>query len=256
MKPFDVVALKEALPQEGLAVGEVGTIVDELPDGFVLVEFCDNRGQTLAMPALCLSQLVPYKAKELRIDKDLLLNGGARRDLSGVDLAGYDLTKVDLNRANLQGADLWGACLYLAQLSHANLSGANLKGADLKRADLVSANLSGANLSGADLRGAVLVDTNLSEVNLGEADLTEYRDYSSGAGRNSFRTIIFDTYLTGANLSGTSFTGAKVNNTMFESNKGISAEVRADLIDRGATFRDSPGSGNRADAPVPAGHRS
>lgn len=54
-----VVALLEDLPSEGLARGQVGSIVGEWAPGVYEVEFCDNDGKTYAMVALKAEQLMP-----------------------------------------------------------------------------------------------------------------------------------------------------------------------------------------------------
>lgn len=54
MRLHDVVATLEDLPEAHLAKGQVGTIVDELDDGFVLVEFSDVDGVAYAIePVSC-----------------------------------------------------------------------------------------------------------------------------------------------------------------------------------------------------------
>lgn len=59
MKPnqFDVVALLEDLPQQGLLRGQVGTVVDVF-DGAVEVEFSDDEGRTYAELSLTPAQLL------------------------------------------------------------------------------------------------------------------------------------------------------------------------------------------------------
>ncbi|PAO03343.1 DUF4926 domain-containing protein [Enterobacter cloacae] len=59
---LDVVVLGEDLPNEGLVKGAVGTIVMvfDTPTLGYLVEFCDEEGRTLAMPALLPAQLKSY----------------------------------------------------------------------------------------------------------------------------------------------------------------------------------------------------
>ena len=58
IKPYDVVALTEDLPQHGLVRGQVGTIVEQYaPDAFE-VEFTDPQGRAYAMLALHPSQLL------------------------------------------------------------------------------------------------------------------------------------------------------------------------------------------------------
>ena len=59
---LDVVVLGEDLPDEGLVKGAVGTIVMvfDTPTLGYLVEFCDEEGRTIAMPALLPAQLKGY----------------------------------------------------------------------------------------------------------------------------------------------------------------------------------------------------
>lgn len=56
---LDVVVLAEDLPDEGLTKGMTGTIVMifSAPTLGYLVEFCDEEGRTIAMPALLPEQL-------------------------------------------------------------------------------------------------------------------------------------------------------------------------------------------------------
>jgi hypothetical protein len=53
-----VVALVEALPQEGLVRGQVGTVVENWAPGVYEVEFFDDNGRTYAMVALKAEQLI------------------------------------------------------------------------------------------------------------------------------------------------------------------------------------------------------
>ena len=56
VKLLDVIALLQARPQDGLALGQVGTVVEVYsPDAFE-VEFLDSQGRTIA--------LVPVKRSE------------------------------------------------------------------------------------------------------------------------------------------------------------------------------------------------
>ena len=59
---LDVVVLGEDLPDEGLVQGTIGTIVMvfDTPTRGYLVEFCDEEGRTIAMPALLPAQLKSY----------------------------------------------------------------------------------------------------------------------------------------------------------------------------------------------------
>jgi hypothetical protein len=52
VKLLDVVALLEDRPKDGLASGQVGTVVEvHSPDGFE-VEFLDSQGRTIALVTL------------------------------------------------------------------------------------------------------------------------------------------------------------------------------------------------------------
>ena len=52
LKLLDVVALLKNLPEHRLVVGQVGTIVEILDKNNCLVEFCNNKGETIAMVSL------------------------------------------------------------------------------------------------------------------------------------------------------------------------------------------------------------
>jgi uncharacterized protein YjbI with pentapeptide repeats len=93
-----------------------------------------------------------------RLVWEIVNQGGADRDLSGVNLSDAHLFEVYLHRADLSMANLEGADLRLADLSEAclhqaDLSGANLRGADLRWTDL----------SGAYLTGAIVTDARLAK---------------------------------------------------------------------------------------------
>jgi hypothetical protein len=141
-------------------------------------------------------------AKEagLVIETDL-----AGAQLRGASLSGLDLSGVDLSAANLRGADLTDAELSEANLSDTKLGGADLSGADLgsanlRHADLHRASLALANLSGADLTHANLRDTNLSQTNLN---------------------------------------GVHVQGALFSHNTGLSDDVRAALVEKGAVVEEA-----------------
>ena len=59
IKLLDVVALTEALPDEGLRRGEVGTVVDQWKDGVFEVEFSDvSTGEAYAFAAVPAEKLM------------------------------------------------------------------------------------------------------------------------------------------------------------------------------------------------------
>lgn len=58
IKLLDVVALTEALPDEGLRRGEVGTVVEQWADGIFEVEFSDDTGAAYAFAAVPAEKLM------------------------------------------------------------------------------------------------------------------------------------------------------------------------------------------------------
>lgn len=63
---LDVVALLRDVPDERLLRGQVGTIVEELTDDTVLVEFADDEGQTYALAALPVRDLLVLRYEPAR----------------------------------------------------------------------------------------------------------------------------------------------------------------------------------------------
>ena len=61
MKLLDVVATLEDIPAAHLAKGQVGTIVDELVEGVVLVEFADLGGIAYALEPIQMSKLIELR---------------------------------------------------------------------------------------------------------------------------------------------------------------------------------------------------
>ncbi|MEL7039620.1 MAG: pentapeptide repeat-containing protein [Cyanobacteria bacterium J06592_8] len=160
--------------------------------------------------------------------------------VTGVDERKLLVHKIRNNQSNkklnLTGANLTGANLTEADLSQADLTGANLAKADLSQADLTGANLTKAKFTQADLFSANLFFANFSEADLSEACLAE----SCFEGANLFFANLSGADLTGADLSGVDFSSSQVINTKFSSNSlGITAELKQNLIKRGAIFEDS-----------------
>lgn len=55
---LDVVALLDAYPAASLALGQVGTVVEELDETTALVEFADEEGRAYAIEPLPRSRLL------------------------------------------------------------------------------------------------------------------------------------------------------------------------------------------------------
>jgi len=61
VKLLDVVALLDDKPSEGLAAGQVGTVVEVLAPGVFEVEFLDTEGRTRALAELKREELLVLK---------------------------------------------------------------------------------------------------------------------------------------------------------------------------------------------------
>lgn len=140
-------------------------------------------------------------AKIAGLDPQIDLAGGnfLATELSSVELSGANLTHSNFRGANLTDADLSEAILNYTRFSGADLSGAYLGNANLQQADFYRSSLALANLIGADLRGANLQDVNLTQTNL---------------------------------------SGALVTGTQFGNNEGMTPEIKANLLERGAIFSE------------------
>jgi len=134
----------------------------------------------------------------------------SEQDLSSQDLSNKNFSHHNLTRTNLNGSDLSNCCLNGANLQDAHIHGANLTYATLCGAKLPNAKLNGADLRWADLTGA----------DLGEADLR----------RCNFRD---------AKLRNTNLSGAKVQGALFQSCEGLTEDLKHDLKNRGAIFKDT-----------------
>ncbi|MDJ0660103.1 MAG: pentapeptide repeat-containing protein [Crocosphaera sp.] len=138
-------------------------------------------------------------AKIAELDPQIDLAGGnfLATELSAIELSGANLTHSNFRGANLTDADLSEAVLNYARFSGADLSGAYLGNANLQQGDFYRSSLALANLIGTDLRGANLQDANLSQTNL---------------------------------------SGALVKGCQFGNNEGMTPEIKANLLERGAVF--------------------
>ncbi|MFN0194488.1 MAG: DUF4926 domain-containing protein [Aestuariivirga sp.] len=58
VKNLDVVALLADLPAAKLSRGQVGTVVEDLGSGNVLVEFSDDEGKTYALTPVAASKVL------------------------------------------------------------------------------------------------------------------------------------------------------------------------------------------------------
>ena len=61
VKLSDVVALLVDKPEEGLVVGQVGTVVEVLAPDVYEVEFLDSKGKTIALTELKRSEVLVLK---------------------------------------------------------------------------------------------------------------------------------------------------------------------------------------------------
>lgn len=139
--------------------------------------------------------------------------------------------KLSLREANLYNADL-----HDANLHDADLRDADLRDADLRDANLIEADLSGANLERAKLTNAHLLNADLSEANLCSARIRE----AKLEGANLSKANLSGARLNDAKLVGTNLDNAVLTNTRFGNNLGLGDTTKADMIERGAIFEDSP----------------
>ena len=58
---LDVVAITADLPERGLYIGQVGTVVETLAPGVFEVEFSDDEGRTYASTSLEADQLLALR---------------------------------------------------------------------------------------------------------------------------------------------------------------------------------------------------
>ena len=61
MKMLDVVATLRECPEQHVAKGQVGTVVEELDSDHVLVEFADLNGVAYAISPMPVGQLIELK---------------------------------------------------------------------------------------------------------------------------------------------------------------------------------------------------
>jgi len=66
MQLLDVVALIEDMPAESLVRGQVGTIVEDLSEAVVLVEFADLRGAAYAITPVPVAHLLRLRYEPLK----------------------------------------------------------------------------------------------------------------------------------------------------------------------------------------------
>lgn len=145
-----------------------------------------------------------------------------RVDLEGVAAPNADLSRVRLERAKLDRANFEGTQLDGADLRRANLRGANLRGANLRSAEMNGADLNGADLSGADLSNAKLNDAYLENAILHNTDF-------------SFADLRY-AQLGGAELDGAELRHASVEETQFNSGKGLPEGTKRWCRELGAKF--------------------
>lgn len=67
IKVLDVVALTEDRAEDGLARGQVGTVVEQLAPGMFEVEFSDDEGRTYATASVPAEQLLVLRYRPQRV---------------------------------------------------------------------------------------------------------------------------------------------------------------------------------------------
>ena len=135
-----------------------------------------------------------------------LANLNVKQDFAEADLSETNLDGLDLKKANFKSTSFWKASLKGANLREAILVRVNLRDANLRDAILVRANLQNADLQNANLNGVDLQDADLNGADLSHAQL----------------------------VGTTNLLSAKVVNTRFKNNNGISKNFELELIRNGA----------------------
>ena len=164
---------------------------------------------------------------------DIVTNGGADRDLDGLDFA----------RADLAGADLSDCVFTNSTLANANLERANLSGSDLRQADLTGTSLRWVNLHDVQMDDTTQIADkwrevwnivnqveerdNLNDVDLSYTDLTKL-DLSGQSliQANLTYAILRDTSIIGANVSAADFSLADLRGTRLNDATVIDAKWR------------------------------
>lgn len=211
--------------------------LNELKELFLLGELGEVGGFPVREVRFLTEEEEKRVKEKLRfVERFLITKGIEQREinLQGTDLREANLQKAYLKGACLQQVYLGGAYLQQAKLQKANLQGADLRGADLRGANLKGANLQGAYLQRAYLRGASLQQANLEQSNLRRANLRG----ADLKGANLQQAYLRGTDLKRAYLQGANLQQANLQFAQFGHNQGISKEVKADLIQRGAIFHD------------------
>ncbi len=67
IKVLDVVALTEDRAEDGLARGQVGTVVEQLAPGMFEVEFSDDEGRTYATASVPAEHLLVLRYRPQRV---------------------------------------------------------------------------------------------------------------------------------------------------------------------------------------------
>ena len=139
-------------------------------------------------------------------NRQAIIDGSIKLDLSGAVLRGAVLDSVNLFGVDLKGADLSNADLGLANLGNTDLTETKLTDAILYGVNFGYSILNGTNLCRADLNGANFIDANLSHTQLTGAILSEtnlsFQDFQN----HDLRGTTFE----GANLTGTNFTNSNL----------------------------------------------
>ena len=107
---FDIVALKNDLPQHFLQSGQVGTIVEILAPEVYEIEFSDDDGQTYATQALPAYQLLKlhYKPMPNPISNNIHQHGSGD-NIAGDKVIGDKVMRDKIDKQfnnNLQGANI------------------------------------------------------------------------------------------------------------------------------------------------------
>lgn len=174
--------------------------------------------------------------------KDLSDANFTNADLSRADLSDSNLTNADLTNANLRDSNISNAIFDSAVMNNADLSGVLFKWVEFEDVFMAGANFSNAifakedlgnsnNFNNVDLQNANFVSSEINRwLEFEESELTDANFSNAKLDGVTFRTsdltnadftnseINGSKFAYGSIMSGTSFAGADLNNSFFETN--------------------------------------
>jgi len=155
-------------------------------------------------------------------EKTLILDYGARINLSNRNLRYSDLhscilTRADMHNTQLQNANLSKAHLQAVKFDNAQLQDADMREAELQKAEFINTKLQGASFVRANMTESYFEHSNLSTARMSFTRLDKTSFNESDLKSVDFRNAkLNETYFERVDLVGTSFQNAKVSDVTFD----------------------------------------